>query len=65
MSVPQQLPEDIFKHTNKRRWFADLEEKAGSTFRSDVKYSEIIKWKSQIELFDDDFNECDSGYCGL
>lgn len=53
------------KHQNKMQWFADLEEEAGSTFRSDVKYSEIIKWKSQIELFDDDFNECDSGYCGL
>ena len=53
------------KHQNKMQWFADLEEEAGSTFRSDVKYSEIIKWKSQIELFDDEFNECDSGYCGL
>ena len=53
------------KHPNKMQWFADLEEEAGSTFRSDVKYSDIIKWKPQIELFDDDFNECDSGYCGL
>lgn len=53
------------KHKDKMQWFSDLEEEAGSTFRSDVKYSEIIKWKSQIELFDDDFNECDSGYCGL
>lgn len=53
------------KHKDKMQWFADLEKEAGSTFRSDVKYSEIIKWKSQIELFDDEFNECDSGYCGL
>ena len=53
------------KHNNKMRWFADIEEEAGSKFRSDVKYSEIMEWNSQIELFDDDFNECDSGYCGL
>ena len=53
------------KHPEKMQWFADLEDEAGSTFRSDIKYSDIIKWQSQIELFDDDFNECDSGYCGL
>lgn len=53
------------KHNNKMRWFADMEEEAGSKFRSDVKYSEIMEWNSQFELFDDDFNECDSGYCGL
>lgn len=53
------------KQPKKMEWFASLEEEAGSTFRSDVKYSDIIKWKPQVELFDDDFNECDSGYCGL
>lgn len=53
------------KHPNKMQWFADIEEEAAGTFRSDVKYADIIKWKPQIELFDDDFNECDSGYCGL
>ena len=53
------------KHPNKMQWFADIEEEAGSTFRSDVKYSEVIKWNPQVQLFDDDFNECDSGYCGL
>ena len=53
------------KHPNKMQWFADMENKASSTFRSDVKYSDIIKWKTQIQLFDNDFNECDSGYCGL
>ena len=52
------------KHPNKIQWFAD-QETDKSKFKSDVKYSDIIKWKTQIELFDDDFNECDSGYCGL
>ena len=45
--------------------FAALEEEYGNTFRSDVTYNQLIKWKPQIELFDEEFNECDSGYCGL
>ena len=53
------------KCSNKMQFFSDLEDLAGSTFRSDVKYAEIISWKSQMELFDDDFSDCDSGYCGL
>lgn len=53
------------KHPNKMQWFANMEKKAGSTFRSDVNYQEIIKWKTQVELFEEDFNDCDSGYCGL
>ena len=52
------------KHPEKMQWFAD-QETSKSKWRSDVKYSEIIKWKTQTELFDNDFNECDSGYCGL
>ena len=52
------------KHPEKMQWFAD-QETSKSKWRSDVKYSEIIKWNTQTELFDDDFNECDSGYCGL
>ena len=53
------------KDPNKIELFADLEKEYGNTFRSDVTYSEVIKWKPQIELFDEEFNECDSGYCGL
>ena len=52
------------KHPEKMQWFAD-QETSKSKWRSDVKYSQILKWKTQTELFDDDFNECDSGYCGL
>ena len=52
------------KHPNKMQWFAD-QETDKSKWRSDIRYIDIIKWKSQIELFDDDFNECDSGHCGL
>ena len=52
------------KHPEKMQWFADQETNK-SKWRSDMMYKEIIKWKTQTELFDDDFNECDSGYCGL
>ena len=30
-----------------------------------TRYKSIRKSKQQIELFDSDFTECDSGYCGL
>jgi len=53
------------KHPNKMEWFSNLEKESGSTFRSDVKYEDIINWETQIELFDEDFNDCDSGHYGL
>jgi hypothetical protein len=52
------------KNPNKMQWFAD-QETENATWRSDCRYSDILKWKKQLQLFDDDFNECDSGYCGL
>jgi len=52
------------KHPEKMKWFSD-QETDKSKWRSDIMYKDIIKWKTQTELFDDDFNECDSGYCGL
>ena len=52
------------KHPKKMQWFADQETNK-SKWRSDVMYKDIISWNTQTELFDDDFNECDSGYCGL
>lgn len=30
-----------------------------------MSFEQIKNHKSQLNLFDDDFNECDSGYCGL
>tara|TARA_R100000656_G_C3927677_1_gene124128 strand:- start:10 stop:852 length:843 start_codon:yes stop_codon:yes gene_type:complete len=30
-----------------------------------LRYSQIKNWQTQMELFKDDFNECDSGYCGI
>jgi hypothetical protein len=52
------------KIPQKMQWFAD-QETDSARWRSDCRYSDVIKWKSQLQLFDEDFNECDSGYCGL
>lgn len=56
-------------HPNKLQWFIDQENKAkvmkGNTWRQDVTYEKIKEWNPQIELFNEDFNDCDSGYCGL
>lgn len=53
------------RHPNKMDWFAKQEENNKGRFQSKVSYREIINYKIQATLFDDDFNECDSGYCGL
>jgi len=53
------------KEARKMQWFTDIENGSKGTFRSDVAYEKIKQWNPQIEMFDDDFNECDSGSCGL
>lgn len=30
-----------------------------------IPYHKIKSHKLQLDLFDEDFNDCDSGYCGL
>lgn len=53
------------KHPNKMNWFTEQENKSKGTFKTGITYQKIKNHKLQQELFDDDFNECDSGYCGL
>ena len=58
------------KEPTKMKWFVETEKKAiksykNNQWRSDVTYEQIGKSLSQFDLFDDDFNECDSGHCGL
>ena len=57
------------KHPDKINWFASKErikhEKDVWYKDKNLSFNDIIKWNPQTELFDDDFNECDSGYCGL
>ena len=37
----------------------------GNRFLSDVSFNQILKFGTQSSFFDDDFNECDSGFCGI
>ena len=54
------------EHKNKMEWFANIEEQnAPNTFKKDCTYKEILEYKPQIELSFEDFDDCDSGFCGL
>lgn len=56
------------KHPNKFNWFIEAEQDAGynvRTFKNGITYKQIKHSLKQIPLFEDDFNECDSGYCGI
>jgi hypothetical protein len=45
-------------------WFIRQEKENGSYF-DEIPYEKIKKHKLQLDLFDEDFQDCDSGYCGL
>jgi hypothetical protein len=53
------------KDIDKIKWFEKQEIKTGNRFLSDVSFSQILKFSMQATFFDDDFNDCDSGYCGI
>lgn len=52
------------KHENKFDWFMNQENEKRK-FKNGLKYIDIKNSLKQFELFENDFNECDSGYCGL
>ena len=45
-------------------WFM-MQEIMNESYFSSVPYEKIKRHKLQLSLFEDDFSECDSGYCGL
>lgn len=57
------------KCPNKFEWFNNVEKDSlkykSMTWKQGVTYEKIKNHKLQLDLFDDDFNSCDSGYCGL
>lgn len=57
------------KCPNKFEWFNKVEKESlkykKMTWKQGVTYEKIKKHRLQLDLFDDDFNDCDSGYCGL
>tara|TARA_R110000823_G_scaffold313601_1_gene441471 strand:- start:14 stop:868 length:855 start_codon:yes stop_codon:yes gene_type:complete len=55
-------------NANKFQWFIDAEQETGynvRTFKNGISYEQIKNSLEQTNLFDEDFNDCDSGYCGL
>lgn len=56
------------KHPSKFDWFVEAEKETGynvRTFKNGVTYEQIRNSFKQVNMFEDDFNECDSGYCGI
>tara|TARA_R100000951_G_C2653092_1_gene185090 strand:- start:4582 stop:5430 length:849 start_codon:yes stop_codon:yes gene_type:complete len=55
------------KHPKKFDWFCNAETDGHKkrTFKNGTTYEKIKNTFKQIELFDEDFNECDSGSCGI
>jgi len=58
------------KFPNKFEWFNNVEKAAAkykklTWLKEGTTYQQIKNSFSQTSLFDNDFNECDSGYCGL
>ena len=56
------------KHPEKYQWFINAEQETGNnvrTFKNGINYQQIKNSFKQTELFDTDFNDCDTGYCGI
>lgn len=62
---PLFLSHMVTKDKPKMQWFASQEERTGNTFNSKVSYKSIMEFGEQKSFFDEDFNDCDSGYCGV
>ena len=45
-------------------WFM-MQEVMNDSYFAKIPYYKVKNHKLQLDLFDDDFNDCDSGYCGL
>ena len=57
------------KTPNKFQWFINAEQVnttySSTSFKNGMTYKEIKNSFKQTSLFDKDFTECDSGYCGI
>lgn len=55
------------KHPEKFDWFINAEKDGYGkrTFKNGTNYQKIKDSFKQTQLFESDFNECDSGFCGL
>lgn len=69
-ATPFYIKHQYKKNKNKIEWFIKQEKKFlkdyGRTWKiNGLSIEDMLKYKEQIELFDEDFNSCDSGGCGL
>ena len=70
-SNPLMIKHQYSKNKNKIEWFIKQEKLSkemgmNRTWRLDmIRYEKIVNSFKQLDLFDDDFSDCDSGYCGL
>ena len=63
----------LLKHMSEKNpeqfeWFVNAEKETGydgQTFKNGITYEQIKNSLKQTQLFDDDFESCDTGYCGL
>ena len=53
------------EHKNKIEWFNKMEKETKNTFIKDLSFEQIINFNPQSEMSFDDFDGCDSGYCGV
>ena len=56
------------KQPIKFEWFAKQERDTGDgirTFKNGITYDKIKSYRFTQDMFDNDFNDCDSGYCGI
>jgi len=63
---PMMISHMATKEKRKVEWAKRIEEKTGNQFLKEASMSRILNYSTQGNLFrDDDFNECDSGFCGI
>ena len=66
---PILLRDQFDKHPEKMEWFANKERNRKLIWDkwsgNELTYDQIKRHKLQFELSFDDFNDCDSGHCGL
>tara|TARA_R110000822_G_scaffold95258_1_gene217922 strand:- start:7 stop:846 length:840 start_codon:yes stop_codon:yes gene_type:complete len=53
------------EHKNKIEWFNKMEKETKNTFIKDLSFEQIMNFNPQSEMSFDDFDGCDSGYCGI
>ena len=62
---PMLLKKMFYDHPAKMNWFEEQEVPGEAQFRKEIAYKKIRESELQFELSYDDFNDCDSGYCGV